>query len=168
MENTLVRQNFHQLIRVCIHFRCPWVLSRPFEQKTKVENLLGFWTMRFLLLWLRLFVRFLSFCVCWGFGFYKKGQGGTISQAGDYERSKKKALFSLNKSLLRVASPVKSPWTQREQSSLRNQLEQELPAPLGFPVPQENSERGEIRGENPCLQVFGVQKSCSAANSPLP
>lgn len=38
MENTLVRRNFHQLSCVCIRFRCPRVLSSPFEQKTKVEH----------------------------------------------------------------------------------------------------------------------------------
>lgn len=118
-ENTLVRRNFHQLICVCIHFRCPRVLSSPFEQKTKVEHwsLLRFWTVRLLLpIWLRLFVR--GGFLCWSFGFYKKRQGGTISQTGDLTpiKGQKNALFSLSKSLLRVASSVKAPWTQREQS----------------------------------------------------
>lgn len=110
--------------------------------------------------------------ICWGFGpwgffcfglgflwgfrfcardlvFTRKGQGGSISQAGDLLKVQKKALFSLNNPHPRVASPVKAPWTQQEQSSrsglTQNQLEQQLPAPLGFaqgPEPQENFREG--------------------------
>lgn len=145
MENTLVRRNSHQLTCVCIHFRCPWLLSSPFEQKVEDKNLLRFWTTRLLLLWLRLFVRF-SF-LCWDcfFFFYKTRR--FHFPAWRPIKDHKKALSTLNKPRLGIA--VKAPWTLREQSP-------GAPSPS---APQENCKRISERGETWGGKVFHVQNS---------